>query len=436
MVEDDRIAMVGEWEAVQPHAAGAEVVDCRDCIILPGLIDTHVHLAQALLRGVVPDNLTLIPWLRDWVWRFLGVYDREDGRASAQLCILEMLKTGTTAFIEIHLHSRYGFDGIAEAVEKSGIRGVLSKTIMDMKGYAVEDNIMPQSMVEDGDACIREFKEMHRRWNGKAGGRIDVWLGLRSAGAVSDELYYECAALAKEYDAGITNHVAEVKEDIAYYRERYGTGPAGFLEKFNMLGERRVYAHCVWLTEEDMRKFAATGTTVSHCPSSNMKLGSGIAPVSDMLRLGVNVGLGCDGGPSNDSYDMIREMKMAALLQKVRTLDPGCISAWDVLEMATRNGARAMGKLKTLGSLEAGKKADIVVVSLRNPTLTPYSNPLSLLVYAASGEHVRDVMIDGRFVVRDREVLTMDEEEVRNRANKHLQRILDKVGGLDLTKTI
>ncbi|MDW8359135.1 MAG: amidohydrolase family protein, partial [Candidatus Caldarchaeum sp.] len=154
-------------------------------------------------------------------------------------------------------------------------------------------------------------------------------------------------------------------------------------------------------------------------------------------RLGVNVGLGCDGGPSNDAYDMIREMKAAALLQKVRTLDPSALSAWDVLEMATRNGARAMGKLNMLGSLEPGKKADIVVVSLKRPSVTPVSNPLSLLIYSASGEDVRDVMIDGKFVVRNKQVLTLDEEDVLKKANKQLERLLAKVGGdLDLLKTI
>jgi 5-methylthioadenosine/S-adenosylhomocysteine deaminase len=427
LVDGDRVEMVGSTEQVLPHSAGAETVDSEGCVIIPGLVDTHIHLAQALIRGVVPDNLPLIDWLRNWVWRLQGVYDAEDAKASAALCILEMLKTGTTAFVEVHLHSRYGFNGIAELVEKSGIRGVLSKSVMDMGGYAAEENILPPGMVEDKDACIREFKEMHRRWNGGAGGRIDVWLGLRSAGAVSNELYLEAAALAEEYDTGITNHVAEVREDIEYYRRAFGTGASGFLEKFNLLGERRIYAHCVWINEEDMRRFAATGTTVAHCPSSNMKLGSGIAPVSDMLKHGVNVGLGCDGGPSNDSYDMLREMKLAALLQKVRTLNPQAISAWDVLEMATRNGAYAIGKLKTLGSLEPGKKADLVVVSLKHPSLHPISNPLSLLVYAATGSNVRDVMVDGRFVVRDGKCLTLDEEQVLKNANRHLERVLNKL---------
>jgi len=436
-VEDDRILMVGEKDEVIPHASGAEIIDADKCLIIPGLIDTHVHLAQALLRGVVPDNVSLIPWLRDWVWRFLGVYDHEDAKVSAALCILEMLKTGTTSFIEIHIHSRYGFDGIAEIVQKAGIRGVLSKSIMDKTGYSTAENILPPSLTEDRETCIGEFKRMYNKWNGKAEGRIEVWLGLRSAGAVSDELFYESARLANEYNTGITNHVAEVREDLEYYKKAYGTGVSGFLEKFNMLGERRVYAHCVWLNEDDMRKFAATGTTVAHCPSSNLKLGSGIAPVSDMLRLGVNVSLGCDGGPSNDSYDMIREMKIAALLQKGRLCDPTAISAWDVLEMATINGARAIGKRRLLGSLEPGKKADIVVVSLDRPSVTPLSNPLSLLIYSASGEDVRDVMIDGKFVVRNKKVLTMDEEDVLHKANQQLESLLAKVDpNLDLTKTI
>jgi len=426
IVEDDLIEMVGEYESLKAEARGAEVIDTSNCVVIPGLIDTHIHLAQALIRGIVPDNVTLIPWLRDWVWKFLPLYDQEDARASAALCILEMLKTGTTAFIEIHLHSRYGFNGIAELVEKSGIRGVLSKSIMDMQGYSGEENILPPGLWERGDECIREFKEMYRRWNGRGNGRIDVWLGLRSPGAVSDKLFLEAAEIAKEYDTGITNHIAEVRDDVEYYRKVYGTSPSGLLERFNMLGEKRVYAHCVWLDEEDMRKFASTGTTVSHCPSSNMKLGSGIAPVSDMLRMGVNVGLGCDGGPSNDSYDLIREMKLAALLQKVRTHNPSAISAWDVLEMATRNGARAIGRQKMLGSLEPGKKADIVVVDLKRPSVNPISNPLSLLVYAASGEDVRDVMIDGKFVVRDKKVLTLDEEEVLKNANKHFNKLINK----------
>jgi 5-methylthioadenosine/S-adenosylhomocysteine deaminase len=426
LVEDDRIAMVGRYEDIRQYAAGADVINTEKCIIMPGMVDTHVHLAQALIRGVVPDSLSLIPWLKNWVWPLQGVYDSEDGKASAALCILEMLKTGTTCFVESLLHTRYGFDGIAELVKTSGIRGALSKSIMDLRGYSNVEDVIHPGMVEERDQCINEFKKMYRRWAGEAGGRIDVWLGLRSAGAVSDDLLRESAEIAAEYHTGITMHIAEIRDDVEYYRRTYSTSAAGFLERFGLLGDKRVFAHCVWLNAYDMSRFASTGSTVAHCPSSNLKLGSGIAPVSDMLRNGVNVGLGCDGGPSNDCYDMVREMKLASILQKGRATDPTSISAWDVVEMATRNGARAIGRLNELGSLENGKKADIVVVELRKPSVTPISNPLSLLVYSATGYDVRDVMIDGRFVVRDRRVLTLDEEQVLSDANTHLHRVLDK----------
>ena len=425
-VEDDRIVAVGSVdEVVKAGTKADEVIDASGCVVTPGFIDTHVHLAQALLRGVVPDNLTLVPWLRYWIWPLQGVYDERDGYVSASLCILEMLKTGTTCFVESLLHTRYGFDGIASLVKDSGIRGMLGKSVMNLAGYSGSEQIIHPGMVEDGEACLREFKEMHKKWSGQADGRIEVWLGLRSPGALTDELFRESSRIAKEYNAGVTMHLAEIRQDIEYFQS-IGTTPSKFLEKYDLLGPRRVYAHCVWLDERDMEAFAKTGASVAHCPSSNLKLGSGIAPVSDMLRKGVIVGLGCDGGPSNDCYDMVREMKLAALLQKGRTTDPNVFSAWDALELATINGARAIGWERELGSLEPGKKADIVVTSLKHPSVTPYTNPLSLLVYSATGRDVRDVIINGRVVVRDGRVLTMDEERIREEANKHIRRVLEK----------
>ena len=427
-VSGDRIEEVGEVDdhVKELERYANEVIEAENCVVTPGLVDTHVHLAQALLRGAVPDNIPLIPWLRDWVWILQGVYDHEDGRASASLCILEMLRTGTTCFLEAGLHTRYGFDGIAEVVRQSGIRGILSKKFMDMTGYAKEEQILPPGMIEEGEACVREFKQMHRRWAGVED-RIDVWIGLRTPGAVSDELFHESAELAKEYGSGITMHLAEVREDIEYFRAR-GTTPSGFLEQRNLLGRKRVYAHCVWFDENDIRLFAATGTGVAHCPSSNMKLGSGIAPVKEMLRAGVFVGLGCDGGPSNDAYDMVREMKLAAVLQKVRHNDPMGFSAWDALEMATIGGARALGLEGEIGSLEPGKRADIVVFRLSTPSTHPRNNPLSLLVYSSTGYEARDVLVNGRVVVRNGKVLTLDEEKVLREADKHARRVLEKAG--------
>lgn len=425
LIEDGVINFVGPSGSAPSSAE--ETIDARSCIVIPGLIDTHVHLAQALLRGLVPDNVRLIPWLRDWVWPLQGVYDASDGRVSATLCITEMLKSGTTCFLESLLHTRYGFDGIAEAVKSSGIRGVLSKSIMDLPGYAKESTIMNPGMIEQKDATIAEFKEMHRKWNNKAGGRILVWLGLRTPGACTQELYREAARIRREFDSGITMHLAEVKEDLEYF-ESLATRPGQFLEQLGLLGGRHVYAHCVWLSAQDIEKFAATRTSVAHCPSSNLKLGSGVAPVLEMIRKGVNVTLGCDGGPSNDCYDLLRETKLASLLQKGTHQDASCITAIDVLKMATINGARALGLDDKIGSIGPGKKGDVTVVSLRGPSLLPALNPIDNLVYAGSGSDVRDVLVDGRILVRDRQLLTLDEDSVREETRKHAVDVLERCG--------
>ena len=422
--EGDTIVAAGKREEVRKSALRPEHrIRVERGVILPGLVNLHVHLAQALIRGVVPDDVELIPWLRDWVWPLQGVYDQGDGRASAELCILEMLRTGTTAFLESLLHERYGFDGIAEAVKESGIRGFLSKSVMDQPGYATEEGIMHPGMIE-GPESLKIFEAMHSKWDGAADGRIRVWIGLRTPGACSDELYMKAAGLAEKLGSGITMHLAEVMADLDYFKSR-GTAPAGFLRKLNLLGRRRVYVHCVWLSREDMRALAESGSSIAHCPSSNLKLGSGIAPIWEMRREGVNVGLGTDGGPSNDAYDMLRELRLAALLQKGRALNPRIFSAWDALEMATVEGAKALG-MDEIGALKPGMKADLITVSFDRPGLHPISDPISLLAYASTGLDVRDVIIDGRLIVKDGKVLTMKEEEVLERARHHLVRVLEK----------
>lgn len=428
LVEDGVITKVGRSDDVTKGVGSVDVtVDGRGCLVLPGLIDCHIHLAQALLRSLVPDDVNLIQWLKDWVWPLQGSFQVGDGRVSSELCILEMLKSGTTCFLESMLHSRYGLEGIAQVVLKSGIRGVLSKTVMDLPGYADQPVILPEGMIESREQAIKDFQALHRGWAGKGNGRIDVWIGPRTPGACTEDLYKEVASLAAETGAGITMHLAEVREDVEYF-SRLRTTPSAFVEKLGMLGERRVYAHCVWLDEEDLRRFAKTGTSIAHCPSSNLKLGSGIAPVPDMLRLGVNVALGCDGGPSNDSYDLIREMKLAALLHKGGTLDSRAIRIMDVLRMATINGARALGKATEIGSLEAGKRGDFIVLDTRRPHLTPTLNPLSNLVYSAHGGDVRTVVIDGEVIVEDFRVKTMDETRILNEAQERAKALFERLG--------
>jgi len=417
-IEGDKIVAVGKTEKVKKEYSSAErVFDASRMIIMPGLIDCHVHLAQALIRGCA-DDVSLVEWLKERVWPLQGHYTKEDGKISALLCMLEMIKSGTVGFVESMLHTRYGFDGIAEAVKQSGMRAVLSKTVMDMAGYGTQKAIMHEGMIETREQSLNEAVQMIRKWNGEADGRIHVWFGPRTPGACTPELYREVSQLAKEYRTGITMHLAEVKEDVEYTKKEFDLLPVEFAKSVDLLGPNVLLAHAVWLTSKEIRMLAKSGTRVCHCPASNMKLASGIARVPEMLQVGVTVSLGCDGGPSNNCYDMIREMKLAALLHKVHSLDPVVMPAESVIETATVNGSEAIGLSNEIGAIMPGKKADIILVDFKKPHLTPLHNPVSHMVYAANGSDVHTVIVDGKILMENREVKTIDEQRVLEEAEE------------------
>jgi 5-methylthioadenosine/S-adenosylhomocysteine deaminase len=427
LVQDDHITYVGKADDVKKPQRAELEIDARGMLILPGLIDTHVHLAQALIRGCA-DDTSLIDWLQKYVWPIQGNFDSEDGKASAELCMLEMIKSGTTAFLESLLHSRYGFDGIAVSLQTSGMRGILSKTVMGLPSYGTEENIMHPGMIEDGEKCLHEVEDHFKRWNNRGNGRIRVWYGARSLGACTPELYKQIATGSEELGTGVTIHLSEVQEDLRYAQKEYGKMPAEFMDQVGLVAPNVVFAHGVWLTEKEWQILASKGASIAHCPSSNMKLASGIANVPEMMRAGVNVSLGCDGGPSNNCYDMIREMKTASLLQKVRLLDSQVMNAETALEMATINGAKALGLQKEVGSIELGKKGDIILVKLRKPHLIPTFNPISNLVYAAEGSDVDTVIIDGKIIMENRIAKTLDESRILQQASERGHKLLEKAG--------
>ena len=425
-IEGQKIIEVGKSEALKGRKAEVEI-DARNMIVMPGLIDTHVHLAQALIRGCA-DDVALVDWLKNYVWVLQGNFTHDDGRVSAELCMAEMIKTGTTAFVECMIHTRYGFDGIAKALEQAGMRGALSKIIMDSTGYADSPDIMYPGMVEDADACLKETETMLARWHGKADGRIHVWYGLRSLGAVSEELFKDVGRLARSHKTRLTMHLGEVPDDVRYVLQNHDMGLTEFAEKQGLLGPEMVFAHGIHFEESDLKRLAETRSNVSHCPASNTKLASGFATIPRMLELGVPVSLGCDGGPSNNTYDMIREMRLAALIHKPIVNDPLVVSAEDVIEMATLGGAVAMGISDTVGSLEPGKHADLILVDMSDLGLTPNTNPVSNLVYAGSGHAVDTVIVNGRLLMRNRELLTMDEAEVKKKALRHSKDLIERAG--------
>jgi cytosine/adenosine deaminase-related metal-dependent hydrolase len=430
-INDNRIAAIGKSDTLLSQYHDEEVIDVKGKFIIPGLIDTHVHLAQALIRGCA-DDMALIQWLCERVWVLQGNFTQDDGYVSARLCIAEMLKSGTTTFLESMLAHRYGFDGIARAVDESGIRACLAGIVMDIGTYATQTNSMHPGMVESRDTSLFGVLNMHSKWEGTANDRIHVWFGPRTPGGVTPELYREMSDYARQRNMGITMHLAEVEADKIFLQEKYGLSPVYFAESVGMLGPKTVLVHMVWLTQADIDKLAETRTNVSHNPSSNSKLASGVCKVPQMLASGVNVALGCDGGPSNNDYDLIREMKLAAIIHKAVTNDPLIVPAETVLEMATINGARALGLEQEIGSLEVGKKADLVVIDFNRLHTTPSPNPISTLVYAATGGEVDTVVVDGQIVVEQGQLLTMDEDEVMEQAQQHAQ-ALYKRAGIEIT---
>jgi len=426
MTEGPRIIDVGKTDDLRSKYAPEHTIDASRKLVIPGLIDCHVHLAQALIRGCADDS-ALIDWLGKYVWPLQGNYTAEDGSVSAKLCMLEMIKSGTTSFIESMIHTRYGFDGIAKALDESGMRGHLAKTIMDTPAYGRKQMMHP-GMIEDGEKSLAETIAMFQRWNGKANDRIRVWFGPRSLGACSKTLYERIAEEAAKRKASITMHLCEIQEDAKYARRKFKKGPVAFVNEVGLLSPRTVLAHAVWLTDRDIVTLSKTRTSVSHCPWSNTKLASGIARVPEMLNKGVNVALGCDGGPSNNSYDMITEMKLAASIHKVRLHDPTTMPAERVLEMATVGGARATGMQDQLGTLEPGKLADIVLVNLDSVHMVPNNNYVSDLVYAGSGADVDTVIIDGKIVMEDRNVKTLNEQEIIQQARERAKALLERTG--------
>ncbi|KAK6346923.1 hypothetical protein TWF696_007023 [Orbilia brochopaga] len=427
LVHGDRIADIGKASLLASKYPAEPVTDLTGRVVFPGLISTHMHTAQTLLRGAA-DDLELISWLCDRIWVLQGNFTAEDGEVAASISIAEMLKSGTTCFLESMFADRYGFDGLARAVEKSGIRGCLGKIVMDVGKYATEEKrMMHPGLVETREQSLLGALEMHEKWDGKADGRIRVWFGARTPPGVSDVLLAEMSALSRAKHIPITMHCAEVTADREFYAS-VGHTPMTYCQSVGLLGERTVLVHMVHLDDTDVRLLRETGTHVAHCPTSNAKLASGFARVPELLATGVNIGLGTDGAPCNGSNDLLQEMKLAAIVHKATHSDSTVVPAESVMEMATINGAKALGLESEIGSLEVGKKADFVAIDLRQLHLTPSFDPVATIVYTATGRDVELVVVDGKVLVKDGRLTTMNEDEVREKADKHARDIVERTG--------
>jgi 5-methylthioadenosine/S-adenosylhomocysteine deaminase len=391
-----RIAAVGKAAEIAARYQAAETLDAGGGIVLPGLINAHTHAPMVLFRGIA-DDLKLMDWLQKYIFPAEAKnVTAEFVKAGTHLAALEMIRSGTTTFVDMY----YFEDQVAEAAKEAGLRTVAGETVI---GFPAPDN----KTVADALAYTDRFL---KKWAGDP--LVVPAVAPHSAYLVDPDTLRATRVLADRYGAPILIHLSESKDEQATVKERYRKTPTVHLRDLGILRKGLLGAHGIWLDAGDRAILKEAGAGVAHCPQSNMKISSGPAPVREMLAEGLRLGLGTDGAASNNDLDMFEEMLTAALLAKHVTADPTVAPAAAVLEMATLGGARALGMEDRLGSLEPGKRADLIVVDLSAPRLHPLYDPVSHLVYAAKGADVRHVVVEGRVVMRDRKVTTLDEAAV------------------------
>ena len=414
LIRGGRIAEIGEGIG----ADADDTIDARDCAVLPGFIQTHIHLCQTLFRGAA-DDLSLIDWLKNRVWPMEAAHTKESIRASAHLGIAELIKGGTTCALTMETVRHT--EEVLSVVDESGFRATVGKCMMD-KGDDV-----PRALHEETAASIRESVALIEQWHGRGDGRIRCCFAPRFAISCTRELLSEVSELARKHKVMIHTHSSENKNECEIVEAETGRRNVAYLDSLGISGAHVLLAHCIHLDTEEMETLSRTKTNVAHCPSSNLKLGSGLARVAEMLARKIPVSLGADGAACNNRLDMFTEMRTAALLQKLAH-GPEVLSAAQVLRMATIDGARALGLENEIGSLEVGKRADVIVVDLNQLHSSPKQDVISSLVYSAQPADVRATIIDGRIVMRNGELITMNESVVVEEANREASALAQRAG--------
>jgi 5-methylthioadenosine/S-adenosylhomocysteine deaminase len=402
-LEGDRIVAVGTRAEIDRRYQPRQRLDRPEALILPGLINAHAHAPMSLFRGIA-DDLRLQDWLEKYIFPAEAKnVSPEFVRWGARLACLEMLLSGTTTYADMY----YFEDVVAEATKEAGLRGVLGETII---GFPVPDAKTPADALRFTERFIQRLRNDPL---------IVPAVAPHALYTNSPETLRACRALANRYQVPLLTHLAETKPGRDEALAKWKMSPVQVLESWGIFQGRTLVAHAVWVDDADLRILKARGVGIAHCPSSNMKLASGVAPVVKMLALGLNTGLGTDGpAGGNNDFNLLEEMDLATKLQKVSTGDPQALPAPQALEMATIRGARALGLDKQIGSLEAGKRADLITLRLDQPNAVPLYNLYSQIVYALKGCDVRDVMVNGRLLVRDRQPLTLNAAQVLAKAQE------------------
>jgi 5-methylthioadenosine/S-adenosylhomocysteine deaminase len=439
LIEDDRILAIGVTEDVSSHPAAASpdrVIDGSRIGATPGFVDTHVHLSETLSRAVFPDVLSTRAWVFHWAKPFYAHITSEDEAVGISLGLVEMLRNGTTCFLD--MGSQWDAAGVAHAVEELGIRGITGRHAADQK----PDEIPPgwsADMVEhhffkDAASALAALRETVETFNGAAGGRLRTWVNIEGKEPCSLELHVGARRLAEELGVGTTYHIASSIEEAQASVRRHGTTPVDRIGTAGGLGSNLVLAHTVAVDASEVRMLADAGAKVAFCPSTSLKLAKGATAIGmypEMIDQGICVGLGTDGVSAAGNMNMHRQMYLAAGLFKDSRLDPTLIGATKALRMATIDGANALGWATEIGSLEEGKKADFLLWDLDDAEWTPYSDPIQALVWSVSTRSLAETWVDGTCLFRDGVVARIDESALKAEARERAARVRSDAG-LDL----
>jgi 5-methylthioadenosine/S-adenosylhomocysteine deaminase len=417
-VEGGLIRGVGRSEALRARWPDAERIDASGQMILPGFINAHTHLFQALFRGI-GLNLPVAEWLAKVIFTLGARLGREECRQAALLASGEMLHSGVTTFVDSHYITvdKRCYDGIAAAVQQIGIRGVLGRSTVDTE-------LAPPEYRESVEEAVDGATEVIERYQGRAEGRLSVRVEPLNEALASEAMVLAMRELSRKRKVGFSMHAAETRRRAEDCRSRYGRTTVEWLHSLGVLGPDALLSHCVWVSPEEIELLAATGTKVAHNSVANQYLADGAAPVKEMLERGVTVAIATDGAATNNSQNILEAMKCAVLLQRTRTLDPAALSAAKALEMITIDAARAIGMEQSLGSIESGKLADLVFLDLEVPQLVPRAAALANLVFAAPVNAVARVLVNGEAVLDRGRVLNLDESELVKACNRTMDRIL------------
>jgi 5-methylthioadenosine/S-adenosylhomocysteine deaminase len=410
-IDQDRIVAVDTADAIASRYAGATTIDARGQIIMPGLINTHGHAPMVLYRGLGSD-LALMDWLNNYIFPAEAkTVSPEFVRAGTRLAALEMIESGTTTFADMY----YFEDDIAEATKAAGLRGVLGESVIK---FPVADAKTPEEGLQRAEAFIAKWKNDPL---------ITPAVAPHAPYTLEPDTIKAVRALANKYDVPMLIHLAETQDEVKQIADRFHLTPTAFIESLGGWNGKSLAAHAVWVDDADMKILAARGVGLAHNPESNMKLASGVAPVQQWIDHGIHAGLGTDGAASNNDLDMFEAMRQNGFLHKISDMDPRAMPATLSLEMATRRGADALGMGAVIGSLEVGKQADVITVSVTSARETPMYDPVGQLVYVTQGGDVRNTIVSGRILMRDRQVVTLPAADVIRDAQAMTARVRDAI---------